>query len=124
MTTKQELLEQLEKYQSYDFYKNDARLALIIKLVKETDESDPDFKLALEHETALQVIDLILDCYTEKDLLKWLVDNDFDLFINYRLSDYDYFEDIDPEELEEEKENALFVNEKTKVLVRSWKTLS
>ena len=113
--TKQELLDTLEAY------RESPELSLIIKLVKGTDESDPDFSLALEHGTAIQIIDLFLDCYTAKDLLEWLAKHDFDLFVDYRYSDYsEYDEYDDEEELEEAKEDALFYNDDTKIIVRSW----
>lgn len=117
--TKQELLDTLEK--RYSYYEEHPKLSLIIKLVKGTDESDPDFSLALEHETTIQIIDLFLDCYTEKDLLEWLAKHDFDLFVDYRYSDYSEYDEYDnEEELEEAKENALFYNDDTKIIVHSW----
>ena len=113
--TKQELLDTLEAY------RESPELSLIIKLVQGTDESDPDFSLALEHETAIQIIDLFLDCYTASDLLKWLAEHNYDLFVDYRYSDYSEYDEYDnDEELEEAKEDALFYNDDTKIIVRSW----
>lgn len=113
--TKQELLDIL------DNYRESPELALIIKLIKGTEESDPDFSLALEHGTALQIINLFLDCYTSKDLLDWLAKHNFDLFVDYRFSDYEYLDDIEDEEERQEKiDNALFYNEETGIIVHSW----
>ena len=64
-----------------------AMQALIIKLLKGTDASDPDFKEALEDGTAEAIINLDLDCYNLADFVKWLSKHDFDLFIDYRHAD-------------------------------------
>lgn len=64
-----------------------AQQALIIKLLKGTDCTDPDFKEALEDGTAESIISLDMDCYNLAEFVKWLANHDFDLFIDYRYAD-------------------------------------
>lgn len=116
--TKQELLDILEN--DYHFYEGDSRLSLLIKLIKGIDENDPDLSLVLEHETALQIIEFMLDCYNKEDFLNHLDYMDFDPFRDYRFSDYEYISDIDESERESAIENALFYNEKTGAIVHIW----
>ena len=67
---KEQLIENLENYSSY--YKRSVIFNLCLKLIKGTDENDPDFKEVLEDETGEQIVDLFVDCYDEKDFLEFL----------------------------------------------------
>lgn len=126
--TKKEFINQLEELNSYNFYSKSVIFQIVLKLVKGTDENDADFKEVLEDETGEQIINLFLDCYTEKDFLKWLGDNDFNLFNNYRYADKVYKSDYESED--DFKENSgcfygddidcLLYNEKTGVYIKSW----
>lgn len=87
---KAELIESLESYRTQS-----PELQLIIKLIKGTETSDPDFREALEDQMAEPIVNLFLDCYDSSDFLKWLANNDFDLFVNYRYSERIYLENYD-----------------------------
>ena len=84
---KEQLIENLENYSSY--YQNNIIFNLCLKLIKGTDENDPDFKEVLEDETGEQIIDLYVKNYDEKDFLEFLNKNDFDclqILKNYPIS--------------------------------------
>lgn len=83
---KQELIERVEGW-LFAGEEAKAQQALIIKLLKGTDCTDPDFKEALEDETAESIISLDMDCYDLAGFVKWLAGHDFDLFVDYRYAD-------------------------------------
>lgn len=123
--TKKQLLDYLD---SVDYYQRESTGKLLRKLVAGTDEDDLDFKKALEDGVTVQIIDLLMDCYSAEDLIDWLADHDMDIFDNYRYADVEYLEDYD--DLEDMKENSeafyngepdcLFINEDKGVYVISW----
>lgn len=126
--TKQEFINQLEDLNKHNYYSNNAIFQLILKLVKGTDENDLDFKEVLKDEMGLEIINLLLDCYNSEDFLKWLSENDYDIFNNYRYCEKVYKSDYENDE--DFKENSgcfygddidcLFYNEKTGVYIKSW----
>ena len=63
---------------------------LCIKLIEGYDENDPDFSEVLKDEMGFNIVYLFVDCYNGTQFLNWLIDNDFDLFNNYRFSDRRY----------------------------------
>ena len=83
---KTELIERVEGW-LFAGEEAKAQQALIIKLLKGTDCTDPDFKEALEDGTAESIISLDMDCYNLAEFVKWLANHDFDLFIDYRYAD-------------------------------------
>ena len=99
---KAELLERLNNWRTSG-EEGEAMLNLIIKLVSGTAVSDPDFKAALEDETAEGIINRDLDCYTLADFVKWLSNHDFDLFQDYRFAETVAIEDA-IEEIKESQE--------------------
>ena len=123
---KEELIENLENYSSY--YQRSIIFNLCLKLIKGTDENDPDFKEVLDDETGEQIVDLFVDCYDEKDFLEFLNKNDFDLFNNYRYSDRVYRSDYSSDQDFKENSGAyygddigcLLYNEATGCYVKSW----
>ena len=112
---KEELLNILN---TVNYYSESAEAQLLKKLIVGTPEEEPDFKEALRTDFALDIINLFLECYSSADLLDWLSKHNFDPFIDFRYADIVEVEEIDPEELEAEQENALFYNEK--YICRSW----
>ena len=102
LNKKLELIDRVESWQIRS-EEGEAMQSLIIKLLKGTDCTDPDFKEALEDGTAEAIISLDLDCYSLADFVKWLAKHDFDLFIDYRYSDKVYLVDVikETEETEE-----------------------
>lgn len=123
---KEQLIENLENYSSY--YQRSIIFNLCLKLIKGTDENDPDFREVLEDETGEQIVDLFVDCYDEKSFLEFLNNNDFDLFNNYRYSDRVYRSDYSSDEDFKENSGAfdgddpdcLLYNEATGCYVKSW----
>lgn len=123
---KEQLIENLENYSSY--YQRNIIFNLCLKLIKRTDENDPDFKEVLEDETGEQIVELFVDCYDEKDFLDFLNRNDFDLFNNYRYSDRVYRSDYSSEQdfkensgaFDEGEPDCLLYNETTGCYVKSW----
>lgn len=123
---KEQLIENLENYGSY--YERNVIFNLCLKLIKGTDENDPDFKEVLEDETGEQIVELFVDCYDEKAFLEFLNKNDFDLFNNYRYSDRVYRSDYSSDEDFKENSGAfyegepdcLLYNEATGCYVKSW----
>ena len=123
---KEQLIENLENYGSY--YQNNIIFNLCLKLIKGTDENDPDFKEVLEDETGEQIVELFVDCYDEKAFLEFLNKNNFDLFNNYRYSDRVYRSDYSS--VQDFKENSgafyegepdcLLYNKATGCYVKSW----
>lgn len=85
-TRKAELIECVESWRTHG-EEGQAMQALIIKLLKGTECTDPDFAQALEDGTAEAIISLDLDCYSLADFVKWLADHDFDLFVDYRFAE-------------------------------------
>ena len=85
-TKKAELIEAVENWNCRG-EEGEAMQALIIKLLKGTDCTDPDFKEALEDGTAESIISLDIDCYSLADFVKWLAKHNFDLFIDYRYAE-------------------------------------
>ena len=85
-TKKAELIEAVENWTCRG-EEGEAMQALIIKLLKGTECTDPDFREALEDGTAEYIISLDIDCYTLADFVKWLAKHDFDLFIDYRYAE-------------------------------------
>jgi len=83
---KQELINNVEGW-LYAGEEARAQQALIIKLLKGTECTDPDFKEALEDGTAESIISLDMDCYDLAGFVKWLANHDFDLFVDYRYAD-------------------------------------
>ena len=83
---KQELIERVEGW-LFAGEEAKAQQALIIKLLKDTDCTDPDFKEALEDETAESIISLDMECYNLAEFVKWLANHYFDIFIDYRYAD-------------------------------------
>lgn len=78
---KNELIDTLE---SYIF--NSARLNFLIKLIKGTEADDLDFAEVLEDGTAVQLIDLLLDCYDSTEFIEWLDRMNYKIFRDYRFS--------------------------------------
>ena len=109
METKQELIEKLEGWSNY--YTNEPMFDILLKLVKGTDEDDDDFKEVLEDEMGEEIIRLFMECYDEKSLLKWLSDNNFDIFNDYRNSDRVYRDDYDSDEDFIENSGAFYMGE-------------
>ena len=102
---------------------------LCIKLIKRFDENDLDFSEVLKDEMGYNIVELLVDCYDPSQFLNWLIDNDFDLFNNYRFSDRRYLNDFGSfEEFKKENEDifyedepeCLFINEDTGVYVYKW----
>ena len=112
---KEELLNILN---TVNYYSESAEAQLLKKLIVGTPEEDPDFKEALRTDFALDIINLFLECYSSADFLDWLSKHNFDPFIDFRFADIVEVEEINTEELETEKENCLFYNEK--YICRSW----
>ena len=123
---KEQLIENLENYSSY--YKRSIILILCLKLIKGTDENDPDFKEVLEDETGEQIVELFVGCYDEKAFLEFLYKNNFNLFNNYRHSERVYRSDYSSEQDFKENSGAfykgepdcLLYNETTGCYVKSW----
>lgn len=123
---KEQLIENLENYGNY--YQRNIIFNLCLKLIKETNENDPDFKEVLQDETGEQIVELFVDCYDEKAFLEFLNNNDFDLFNNYRYSDRVYRNDYSSEQDFKENSGAfcgddidcLLYNENTGCYVISW----
>jgi len=101
-TKKTELIQEVE---SWNFYgeKAQAQKDLILKLLAGTSVTDPDFKAALEDDTAAQIIQMDLDCYACDDFLVWLSNHNFDLFQDYRFAETVDIEDA-IEEINERQE--------------------
>ena len=102
---------------------------LSVKLIEGHDENDLDFSEVLQDEMGYNIIELLVDCYDTLQFIKWLDDNDFDLFNNYRfsdrryLNDYNSFEDFkkDNEDIfYKDEPDCLFYNPDTGVYVHTW----
>lgn len=114
--TKEALIERLKNSK---YYASQPKGKLIIKLVKGTDEADPDFKQALEDDMAEAILDLYMDCYSDSDFLEWIAKHDFDLFVDYRSADVKTREEMFEDYETEEEFDYLMVNEdETKYVVR------
>jgi len=85
-TKKAELIERVEGW-LFAGEEAKAQQALVVKLLKGTECTDPDFKEALEDGTAESIISLDMDCYNLAEFVKWLANHDFDLFVDYRYAD-------------------------------------
>ena len=100
----------------------------MLRLVESTDENDTDFKEVLKDEMGEEIINLFMGSYDEKSLLKWLSDNNFDIFNNYRYSDRVYRDDYESDEDFIENSGAFYMgepdclmyNKKTGCYVISW----
>lgn len=116
--TKEELVERLE---NNSWLNKSPRGKLIIKLVKGTEETDPDFKKALEDDMCEAIIDLDMDCYDDTDFLKWLANHDFDLFVDYRFAETMTREEMIEEYSEDEDEwDWLIHNDDCSIYVKRW----
>ena len=91
-TKKENLIEKVENWVVYG-EQGEAQKALILKLIKGTETTDPDFAQALEDETAEEIIQLDLDCYDLENFVVWLTKHDFDLFVDYRFAETMEIED-------------------------------
>ena len=126
METKQQLIEKLQNLNGW--YQKQPTFDFLLRLVKATDEDDEDFKEVLEDEMGEEIIRFFLDCYDSESLLKWLSDNNFDLFNDYRHSDRVYRDDYDSDEDFIENSGAFYMgevdclmhNEKTGCYVIRW----
>ena len=98
---KAELIETVECW-TFRGEEGQAMQALIIKLLKGTECTDPDFAQALEDGTAESIISLDLDCYSLAEFVKWLANHNFDLFIDYRFAETKDLADA-IQEIEEEQ---------------------
>lgn len=120
MKTKQELLQEIESKINgggyYGHYKY--HLSLLYSAIVQLHDDDVDLKAVLCDGMEWNIIDLFLDCYDLEDLTKWLVDHDFDVFVDYRFSDRYYRDECDDDEWENLIDDCLFSNEK--VCVKSW----
>ena len=118
--THNEMIEKLEQMENVSYYQKSASFALIKRLLQGASESDPDME-ALTAPLLERVIDLLLECYDEKDLIKWLEKQDFDPIRDFRFAEMMEFSEYDSiEELEQAKEDALFVDEENEIIVLSW----
>ena len=123
---KNELIESLED----SYYISHSEVGrLCIKLIRGYDENDLDFSEVLHDEIGFDIIQLFVDCYNTLDFINWLIDNNFDLFNNYRFSDRRYSNDYASyEEFKEANEDifcqgepeCLLINEDTGVYVYKW----
>lgn len=126
METKEQLIEKLQGWS--DYYQQQSIFKLLLRLVESTDENDSDFKQVLADEMGEEIIRLFMDCYDTEELLKWLDNNDYDLFMDYRYSDRIYRDDYESDEDFEENSGAfykgdvdcLMYNEKTGCYVKTW----
>ena len=84
---KEDLIKELEESR---YISNSVIGRLCIKLIEGYDENDPDFSEVLKDEMGFNIVYLFVDCYDTTQFLKWLDDNDFDLFNNYRYADKRY----------------------------------
>ena len=123
---KENLIESLED----SYYISHSEVGkLCIKLIRGYDENDLDFSEVLHDEMGFDIIQLFVECYDGTQFLNWLIDNDFDLFNNYRFSDRRYSNDYTSyEEFKKDNEDifyedvpdCLFINEDTGVYVYKW----
>ena len=109
METKQQLIEKLQNLN--EWYQKQPTFAILLKLVKATDEDDEDFKEVLEDEMGEEIITLFLEGYDSEGLLKWLSENNFDLFNNYRFADRVYRDDYESDEDFIENSGAFYMGE-------------
>lgn len=109
------------------------RRDLIQRLADTRPDDDIDKKAAEGYED--QILELFADCYDGDDLLKWLVDHDFDPFYGFRFAEtetkedwieYSYNPEEDGDDPEEAWENYLnegdflFVRDDREEVVKSW----
>ena len=123
---KNELIESLER----NHYISHSEVGkLCIKLIRGYDESDADFIEVLTDEMGYNIVELFVECYDGTQFFNWLIDNDYDLFNNYRFSDRRYLNDYGSyEEFKKDNEDifyddepdCLFINEDTGVYVYKW----
>lgn len=83
--TKEELVFELENVES-NYYTHNPIYNLIVKLIKGTNENDPDLKQVMEDKMYFSIIDLMLECYTKEDAIDWLDKHDWDVFVDYRFA--------------------------------------
>lgn len=117
---KYELMEKLEEMDDIEYYYNNPEFQLLYKLCQAIEEGDSDLN-ELTPNLVENIIDLLLDCYRAEDLFTFLERQNWNPFENFRFADIQLFDEYDNEEdLEEAKENALFVDDDEEVLVMSW----
>lgn len=118
---KSELMEVLESLDNIPYYKQSNKYQLIRKLLLSIDKNDVDLEAIPSKNILTQIIDLFIDCYDEKDLLDWLARHHYDVLSDFRFSDITYYDEVtNDEELEEIKENALFIDDQNGILVMYW----
>ena len=123
MKTKEQLLNEISMRMNSNnsYYSSEHckyHLALVHSAISRMESDDVDLIQVLNDGMEWQIIDLFIDCYDLMDFTKWLVDHDFDVFVDYRFSDRYYREDYSEEEWEDMVDDCLFSNEN--VCVKSW----
>lgn len=117
--TKEELISELEN--ACDYYLKNPIYNLIVKLIKSTSENDPDLKQVIEDKMWFPIIDLMLECYTTEEALKWLCDHDWDVFADYRFANTKTKEEMIEEYGEDEYDwDYLMANNDRSVCVIDW----
>src|SRR5690606_11098684 len=101
---KTELLELLDELDSIPYYAKNSNFKLISILFKDYDEDAAELK-AITKNIAKQVIELLLDCYTPKDLIDWLEANDWYVFNNIQHSEIVEYSELGEDQLQKILDN-------------------
>jgi len=118
---KQEMIKKLEEMEKKSYYCNNTKFNLLKRLCLTLDENDSD--LTDDYLTPCifeQIIQLFIDCNTEKDLLEWLEDNNYNPINNFRYANKTEYCEIDDDKRNDVLENCLFYDEENEIIVISW----
>jgi hypothetical protein len=116
---KDEMLKVVNNLEDIPYFEGNPSYNLIKKLCYGIDENDWCFE-SLTETFVKRIVELILDCYNEKDLLDWLSKNDYNPFNNFNNAEFYNKCDLTEEEWEEMKEDCLFFDEEYEIICKSW----
>jgi len=116
-----ELLELLEELEIIPYYAKNSNFKLISKLLRAYEEDAEELK-AITKNIAKQVIELLLDCFTTSELVKWLDNNDWNVLNNIQHSEIVEYSEFEEDELQKILDNKdyLFHDGENEILILSW----
>ena len=115
------MIKKLEEMETIPYYYKNDSFNLLHKLCLGLDDDDRDLTyIYLTPNIFEKIILLLIDCYNEKDLLQWLSKNDYNPINNFCYAEIMEYCELDDDELEETKENALMYDDDDEIIVISW----
>jgi hypothetical protein len=116
---KDEVLKVVNELEDIPYFEGNPSYNLIKKFCYGIDENDSCFE-SLTETFVKSIIDLLIDSYSEKDLLEWLSQNDYNPFNNFNYAEFYNKYDVDEEEWEEMKDDCLMYDEVEEIICQSW----